>query len=485
MPEIPPEQFVRQTIDRCTACDWCREYLEESTCLFFHRLFRLHDRRTAGGAAITDTEMEQLPDLCNHCGLCPCIDIRTLIRQAKDGFAKRRGVPITVRALEDLRLLSRTAGAVPRIANALLQHRQIGPGLKRLAGIHPDRKLPSFPRQSFDVWVRARKLDQPTPTDGRKVAYFVGCTARYLFPEVARATVEVLERNGVSVYVPPQRCCSMPSLLEGDRAFTLKNARFNLESLAQGVDAGYDIICSCPTCGYFLKSVQPAEAVYSPEYRARIAPIAAEEGNNLERIGRRLRAEDPLLGQRQDTLIQRASKPMTLKFVLAGLLRDRGYFAEFDGIQRLKIASRTYDLGEYLRELDTQRQFDRRFTPASPSLAYFSPCHQREQEIGTPWLDVLAGVPGIDLQRFGDTLDCCGLGGLMGYKTAFHATSAAIGGRLARKAQATGAEELVTDCLSCRMQFNQLLPQRVSHPVELLAAAYRAADNDAVSGGEP
>jgi len=32
---------------------------------------------------------------------------------------------------------------------------------------------------------------------------------------------------------------------------------------------------------------------------------------------------------------------------------------------------------------------------------------------------------------------------------------------------------LVTDCLSCRLQFKQLLPHQVFHPIELLKEAYK------------
>lgn len=32
-------------------------------------------------------------------------------------------------------------------------------------------------------------------------------------------------------------------------------------------------------------------------------------------------------------------------------------------------------------------------------------------------------------------------------------------------------EKLVTDCLSCRLQFNQLLPYKVQHPIEILKEA--------------
>ena len=33
-------------------------------------------------------------------------------------------------------------------------------------------------------------------------------------------------------------------------------------------------------------------------------------------------------------------------------------------------------------------------------------------------------------------------------------------------------DRLVTDCLSCRLQFNQLLPVEVVHPVEILRESY-------------
>ncbi|MGB5619143.1 MAG: hypothetical protein WBM78_20055 [Desulfobacterales bacterium] len=33
-------------------------------------------------------------------------------------------------------------------------------------------------------------------------------------------------------------------------------------------------------------------------------------------------------------------------------------------------------------------------------------------------------------------------------------------------------DRIVTDCLSCRLQFNQLLPFPVSHPIEVLRDAF-------------
>lgn len=470
-----PENFVRQAVVRCGNCDWCRDYLKESSCLFMRRLFRLYDRERGGRKAISDAELQRLTDLCNLCGICPCVEIRTWVRQAKDGFIERDGLPKVIRILEDVRLQSKLAGMAPRLANALLKEGPVARGIKRVIGIHPERKLPQFPRQSFDVWARKRGLFEKPLGDGPKVAYFTGCTARYLFPDVAKAAVEVLEANGIAVYVPPQKCCGMPTMLEGDRKFTHATAGYNLDQLSSVVEEGYDIVCSCPTCGYFMKAVQPADAMHTPEFRVRLERLATEEEGDLVKVGERLRREEPALRGRADPMFDRAHQPSNLRMILAGLVRDRGYFGAFDSTQRLRISSRSYDLGEYLLRLAAAGKLNRDFAPVPGHMAYFAPCHQREQAIGQPWQELLAMVRGTAPDRVGDPLDCCGLGGIMGFKTKFHPTSVAIGRRLMRKVEAAAPETLLTDCLSCRLQFNQMLPQPVAHPVEILAAAYRAA----------
>jgi glycerol-3-phosphate dehydrogenase subunit C len=471
---VRPEELVHKVIDRCTNCDWCRDYLKDSSCLFFRRLYRLHDREKAGGRPIDEAELKRLVDLCNSCGICPCTEIRTWVREAKDGFMAQSGVPAVIRVLEDVRLLSKLGGLAPRLTNFLLKDGPVGRGLKRLTGIHPERKLPRFPVQSFDGWAKARGLHEQRETTGRKVAYFTGCTARYLFPEVAKATVEVLEKNGVTVYVPPQRCCGMPTMLEGDREFTFKTAGFNFKELYAVVEAGYDIIASCPTCGYFLKSVQPADALHSPEFRACVKRLDAEEGGDLVKMGQRLKAEEPAFNGRPDPAFERAVQPSTIKFARAGLLHDRGYFDGFDGMVRMRIASRTYDLGEYLRKLHEDGALNTDLGPLPAGMAYFAPCHQREQGIGEPWRDILALVPGNGVGQVGGPFDCCGLGGIMGFKKNFHSVSVAIGRRLKDKIAEAAPSTVLTDCISCRMQFNQMQERPVAHPVEMLAAAYRS-----------
>ena len=106
-------------------------------------------------------------------------------------------------------------------------------------------------------------------------------------------------------------------------------------------------------------------------------------------------------------------------------------------------------------------------------MVYYPPCHLREQNIGRPYQELLSLLPGIDLEPVDGSLYCCGMGGIMGFKREFHETSIHLGNRLMKKINDLKPERLVTDCLSCRLQFNQLLPYKVYHPIEILKEALK------------
>jgi Fe-S oxidoreductase len=90
------------------------------------------------------------------------------------------------------------------------------------------------------------------------VALFYTCYVNYNDPEVGKAAVEVLERNGLEVTCPEQRCCGMPFLDGGDIEAATEKARFNLRSLGAAVEDGFDIVVPGPTCSYMLKLEYPA-----------------------------------------------------------------------------------------------------------------------------------------------------------------------------------------------------------------------------------
>ncbi len=339
------ERLMRTVVDACTDCDICR-HLMDANCLFFPEIYKQWDREQETGLQMTSRQLRRLADLCNYCALCPCPNIREDIIAAKTLFIDRDGLNPGIRTLEDVERVGKWCGAIPRISNLFLQNKISSALLKKAAGIDPRRKFPKFPDENFPSFAKRFRLNEKPPADDRrKVAYFAGCTARHLFPDVPKAAVEVLRRNHITVYYPEQICCGMPSMLEGDRKSTLGFAGQTISQLAEVVADGYDILCSCPTC------------------------------------------------------------------------------------------------------------------------------HLREQGIGMPYLELLASIPAMSMDAIQSTAYCCGIGGIMGFKRDFHNDSIQMGSRLMATIRQLNPDRLITDCLSCRLQFNQMSDYPVQHPIEILAEA--------------
>ncbi|UCD80532.1 MAG: hypothetical protein JSW26_03620 [Desulfobacterales bacterium] len=136
------------------------------------------------------------------------------------------------------------------------------------------------------------------------------------------------------------------------------------------------------------------------------------------------------------------------------------------------VAENTHDLGEYLANLHRSGELKTNFSKISGRMVYYLPCHRREQNIGRPYQELLGLLPGIDMESLDGRLYCCGMGGIMGFKREFHEKSIHLGNRLMVKIKEFDSERLITDCLSCRLQFNQLLPCKVYHPIEILPKGY-------------
>jgi len=455
--QFDPERTARKIVMDCADCDCCRPIMDES-CLFFPELYRLYDKETESGQRISAEELRQLVEKCNFCALCPCPNIRADIMRAKTQFIERDGLKFGVRAIENVERIGKLCGVLPGIANRLLRSDLTGGLIKEALGIHRDREMPVFPKESFSAWVKTRGLDaKPRTRAGRRVAYFAGCTARYIFPEVARATVEVLQKNGIDVFCPDHKCCGMPSFLEGDRKLTLEFAHHNLDIFADAVKDGDEILCSCPTCSFMLRSLLAEGAYYSEEYQE-------SAGADLKFI--KVPAK-PKPGESLPRKMEVFDKTM-----FKNILKDEGYFSSLDPMKRVALAENTFDVGEYLLNLHRSGALRTDFSPIEGQAVYYPPCHQREQEFGQPYLDLLALIPGLALESIRGNLYCCGLAGVMGFKKDFHEESIKLGSRLIAKIKGLNPELLVTDCLSCRLQFKQLLPNKVLHPVEILWEAY-------------
>ena len=135
------------------------------------------------------------------------------------------------------------------------------------------------------------------------------------------------------------------------------------------------------------------------------------------------------------------------------------------------MAENTYDLGEYFWKLHSEGRFDTNLGPVSLRAVYYPPCHLRGQRIGRPYNNLLRLIPRMSTDMI-DEIFCCGNGGVMGFKKTFHLSSIKIGSSLLARIKSSKPEVLVTDCVSRRMQFNQLTSYKVLHPIQLIKESY-------------
>lgn len=109
--------------------------------------------------------------------------------------------------------------------------------------------VPTMPKQSLREQLPS--ILRPVPNALHVVAYYPGCAINTFYPEIGKASIEVLTTNRNQVEVPPTVCCGAPHLSDGDYEEALKLAKQNIDFFeAFNVEA---IITDCATCGNSLK----------------------------------------------------------------------------------------------------------------------------------------------------------------------------------------------------------------------------------------
>ena len=253
---------VLRVFDTCYGCTLCH-----TLCPSFVNLFQLMDENFGEADRLKDEQVKGVVDLCYQCKLCYPIcpyvpphewDIdfpRTMMR-VNLVEKKQKGVRFADRVFGD----TDTVGKLSSLAAPLVNWANRNPFMRGLMekslGIHRDRLLPDFHTKTFAKWVRKR----PAPRKGNgeeKVALFYTCTVNYNEPQIGKATVGVLERNGIECVIPEQQCCGLPFLDGGLVEQAKKKIRSNVATLSRAVRQGYKIVVPSASCSYMLKQDYP------------------------------------------------------------------------------------------------------------------------------------------------------------------------------------------------------------------------------------
>jgi len=259
-------QLDKDTLRIYEVCDGCRRCF--NLCPSFNTLLDRIDGYEGDVAKLTPADHHQVVDECYYCKLCfnHCpytpphqyqLDFPRLMILWKKRLAAERGVRWRDRLLIMTDLIGTIGSLTAPLTNWLLRNTLVRWLGEWLAGVHRDRHVLHFSRETFPRWFSCRMAPKRETAPVRKVALFSSCLVNYQVTDVGKATVQVLERNGVEVVVPEQRCCGMPSFDIGDTQAMQQAAQANVASLHPWVAQGYDVVVPTASCSLMLKREYP------------------------------------------------------------------------------------------------------------------------------------------------------------------------------------------------------------------------------------
>ncbi|HEX4215743.1 MAG TPA: anaerobic glycerol-3-phosphate dehydrogenase subunit C [Candidatus Dormibacteraeota bacterium] len=245
---------VARSADRCIKCNVCN-----TACPVMPATDLFPGPKYCGPQAQRHRPgdpIEEWVDYCSGCGACTraCpsgVKVAELNARARASVYRRRGIPLRNRLLGRSELLGRLGSVTAPVANLGLES-GLGRRLaERLIGIHHLAPVPRFSQGSFRR--RFRRLPRPA-RPWTEVAYFHGCATNYYEPWLGEGAVALLRRLGVAVELPPQHCCGLPLISNGEFDAARRYAQRNIRLLLPAVRAGRRIVTTSTSCGYTLKA---------------------------------------------------------------------------------------------------------------------------------------------------------------------------------------------------------------------------------------
>jgi FAD/FMN-containing dehydrogenase/Fe-S oxidoreductase len=196
-------------------------------------------------------EVEEALDLCLSCKGCTndcpvSVDMPTLKAEFLSRHYEGRLRPRAAYAFGLIDQTSRLATKFPGVTNFLTQTPPFDRVLKLAAGIHPQRRIPTFASLTLKEWFAQRPSRDG---GGKRVILWADTFTNHLEPEVGVAVVEALEEAGFNVTVPSGHlCCGRPLYDYGMLDLAESYLRKVLDTLRDEIRAGVPVVGIEPSC---------------------------------------------------------------------------------------------------------------------------------------------------------------------------------------------------------------------------------------------
>jgi glycolate oxidase iron-sulfur subunit len=169
-----------------------------------------------------------------------------------------------------------------------------------------------------------------------RAGLFVGCVSNYLFPLISQTTLDLLIRNGISVYIPKeQKCCGLPAFGSGDEETPRSLARKNIEAFSEeGLE---EIVAPCASCASMLKLDYPSLFDESDPFRSQVLAFSAKVTDASQFLGKILNRRPRGNGQGRKTVRVTYHDPCHLRRKLGIFQEPRSLLKSTPGLEYVEM----------------------------------------------------------------------------------------------------------------------------------------------------
>ncbi|MCJ7733473.1 MAG: FAD-binding protein [Anaerolineales bacterium] len=223
-----------------------------------------------GPNGMTSKELYQTLDLCLSCQACmtecpSAVDMSKLKAEFLYQYYQAHGLPFRSWFFANIGEISKLAQVFSFLLNPILNSPLAR--LLSLIGIHPDRQMPAFAKQTFTTWVGKQYFPEPEAEKPRAV-FFYDTYLEYNYPHIGQALVKICQKIGVDLIILNEKVDSgRPAFSKGVLNKAQKLARINLKLLAPYAEKGIPIIGCEPSVMVMLKK-EYRDLVPGPEAEA-------------------------------------------------------------------------------------------------------------------------------------------------------------------------------------------------------------------------
>lgn len=248
-------------------CDGCRRCF--NLCPSFFTLIDRLDEYESDSSKFSGQDFTKIEQECYYCKLCfnHCpysppheyhLDFPRLMAAWKKQRAHDGGITVRDKLLVQTDLVGKMGSRTARLTNWALRTPWVRSLIQKIFGVHRERDILPFHSETFSQWWSKRHSSSTSQGQTRKVALFPSCLVTYQIPDIGKAAVQVLEKNGIEVIVPSgQQCCGMPRFDLGDTDGMKQAAEHHLQLFGPYLSQGYDIVIPAPSCSLMFKREYP------------------------------------------------------------------------------------------------------------------------------------------------------------------------------------------------------------------------------------